>query len=354
MSGSLNPQARYVPAGLRKAVDEALRLGWTAKKSGSGGWTIRSPKGTQSFYIPITAKDPDALATKLRSKMSKAYLTEKSAFEPMLPKEVVDLVMPAVEATLAEGVSIQPGTAPTSVCPDCDVEFLTWEAFAAHQKGCQERVAAEREAVEEKILSLHSEGNAFKDIASAVNLPLDEVEGIIAALTEGDEQVEVPEEGDDVVAPSTGRTEDVPEETQSGTIAHEEETLADTNGGQVPTRTRAKRGAWTLTTNDPLHRALYVAIRTNPRRTNETDSKWARRLADYFVEESLLEEVLPEFEPTDEVSAGRLLAQIRTLVGAEEAIPLKARIEELTAANERLRTTLRSFAALAEEESREV
>ena len=333
MSGSLNPQARYVPAGLRKAVDEALRLGWTAKKSGSGGWTIRSPKGTQSFYIPITAKDPDALATKLRSKMSKAYLGEKSAFHPSLPNEVIDLVMPAVEATLAEGVSIQPGTSPTSVCPDCNVEFLTWEAFAAHQKGCQERVAAEREALEEKILTLYAEGTSIPDISRAVNLHHAEVLEIIAPFA-ADEQE---------------RTEDVPEETQSGTIAHEEETLADTNEAQVPTRTRAKRGAWTLTTNDPLHRALYVAIRTNPRRINETDSKWARRLADYFVEESLLEEVLPEFEPTDEVSAGRVLAQIRALVGADEADGLKAKVAELTQANERLRTTLTTFSDLARE-----
>lgn len=339
MSGSMNPQARYVPAGLRKAVDEALRLGWTAKKSGSGGWTIRSPKGTQSFYVPITAKDPDALATRLRSKMSKAYLTEKSAFHPSLPDEVVNAVMPAVEASLAEGVSIQPGTSPTSVCTDCNVEFLTWEAFAVHQKGCQERVAAEREALEEKILTLRTEGTTYEDIANAVNMDVVEVQQILAVLTEGYEQVAVPEE----------RTEDVPEETQSGTIAHEEETLADTNEGQVPTRARAKRGAWTLTTNDPLHRALYVAIRTNPRRINETDSKWARRLADYFVEESLLDEVLPEFEPTDEVSAGRVLAQIRALVGADEADGLKAKVAELTQANERLRTTLTTFSDLARE-----
>lgn len=333
MSGSMNPQARYVPAGLRKAVDEALRLGWTAKKSGSGGWTIRSPKGTQSFYVPITAKDPDALATRLRSKMSKAYLTEKSAFHPSLPDEVVNAVMPAVEASLAEGVSIQPGTSPTSVCPDCNVEFLTWEAFAAHQKGCQERVAAEREALEEKILTLYTEGTSVADISLAVNLHHTEVLETIAPF----------------VADEQERTEDVPEETQSGTIAHEEETLADTNEGQVPTRARAKRGTWTLTTNDPLHRALYVAIRTNPRRTNETDSKWARRLADYFVEESLLDEVLPEFEPTDEVTAGRVLAQIRALVGADEADGLKAKVAELTQANERLRTTLTTFSDLARE-----
>lgn len=349
MSGSLNPQASYVPAGLRKAVSEALRLGWTAKKSGQGGWRIHSPKGTQRFYIPITAKDPDALATVLRSKMSKAYLTEKSAFHPSLPEGIVNAVMPAVEATLAEGVSIQPGTSPTSVCPDCEVEFLTWEAFAAHQKACQERVAAEREAIEEKILSLYSEGNAFKDIASAVNLPLDEVEEIIAALTEGAEQVEVPEEGDDVVVPSEGRTEDVPEQTQSGTIAHEEETLTDTEEVRVP---KQKRGSWTLTTNDPLHRALYVALREAPRRANETDSKWARRLADCFMEKDLLAEVLPEFEPTDEVSASRMLAQIRVLVGADEADGLKAKVEELTEANERLRTTLTTFADLAQEASK--
>lgn len=313
MSGSFDPQASYVPAGLRKATKEALSQGWTAKKSGSGGWFIRSPKGTQKFYIPITAKDPDALATKLRSLINKAYLAERTSFEQRAgggtaPKDVVDRFSKAGDVVIERtGAAIQTGPSPTLTCPDCDGEWLEIEGFMAHQPACQERVRARL----------------------------------------ADEQARaVPEEGDDAVEPSTERTEDVPEQTQSGTIAHEEETLADTEEVQASKRTRR---SWTLTTNDPLHRALYVAIRTNPRRTSETDSKWARRLADYFVEESLLDEVLPEFEPTDEVSAARVLAQIRALVGADEAEALKVRIEELESKNEGLRTTLRTFSDLARE-----
>lgn len=313
MSGSFDPQASYVPAGLRKATKEALSQGWTAKKSGSGGWFIRSPKGTQKFYIPITAKDPDALATKLRALINKAYLSERTSFEARngggtAEKEFIDKIVDAgtfvIERT---GAAIQTGPSPTLPCPDCDGEFLEIEGFMAHQPSCQERVRARLAAEQARAVS---------------------------------------EEGDDVVEPATERTEDVPEQPQSGTIAHEEETLADTEEVQASKRTRR---SWTLTTNDPLHRALYVAIHANPRRANETESKWSRRLADYFVEENLLDEVLPELGPGDELTAARVLAQIRALVGADEAEALKAQVDELKTANESLRTTLRTFSELARE-----
>lgn len=309
MSGSLDPQASYVPAGLRKAVKEALDLGWTAKKSGSGGWFIRSPKGTQKFYIPITAKDPDALARKLRSLINKAYIAESGGVTPDFSAAGAadDLIKIQGIVTDRTGAVIRQGPDPTLSCPDCDGEWLEIEGFLAHQKACQERLR-ERLAAEQQ-----------------------------AAVP-----VEVPVED----APSTVRTEDAPEQPHSGTIAHQEETLTDMD--KVPAIKRT-RGSWTLTTNDPLHRALYVAIRSNPRRTNETDSKWARRLADYFVEESLLDEVLPEFEPTDEVSAARTLAQIRSLVGADEAEALKVQVQELKDKNVALRTTLTTLSELAQE-----
>lgn len=310
MSGSLDPQAAYVPAGLRKAVKEALDLGWTAKKSGSGGWFIRSPKGSQKFYIPITAKDPDVLARKLRSLINKAYITESGGLGPdfnQVPGFVQKVSFAGDKVMENTGAVIKPGPDPTLSCPDCDGEWLEIEGFVAHQEACQERVRARLAAAQ---------------------------------------QEEVPEEVPVVEEPSTGRTEDVPEQTQSGTIAHQEETLTDMD--KVPA-TKRTRGSWTLTTNDPLHRALYVAIRSNPRRTNETDSKWARRLADYFIEESLLDEVLPDFEPVDEVSAARTLAQIRALVGADEAEALKVQVQELTQKNVALRTTLTTLSELAQE-----
>ena len=324
MSGSFDPQASYVPAGLRKAVKEALSQGWTAKKSGSGGWFLHSPKRSQKFYVPITAKDPDALASKLRSLINKAYLAERSAFEDRGPddedyKQIVDKTSRAGDKVIEyTGAAIQTGPSPTLTCPDCDGEWLEIEGFMAHQKACQERVR--------------------------VRLAAEQAE-------------EAPEEGVESVEPSEGQTEDVPEQAQSGTIAHQEETLTDTRVVDVQ---KAKRRGWTPTQNDPLHRALYLAIRSNSRRMNESDSKWARRLADFFVENNLLDEVIPDFEPIDEVSAARVLAQIRTLVGADEAEEAKAevavmqaKVEELTAANDRLRTTLRTFADLAREETRE-
>lgn len=309
MSGSFDPQASYVPAGLRKAAKEALQQGWTAKKSGREGWFIRSPKGTQKFYLPITAKDADALARKLRSLINKAYLAEDSAFEPGINTMpgAVEQVHRIQERVLAAGPSIRQGPSPYLTCPDCDGEWLEIEGFMAHQEACQDNVRARLAAEQEQAVS---------------------------------------EEGDDDVEPAEERTEEVPEQTQSGTIAHEEETLTDME--QTPV-SKAKRRAWTQTTNDPLHRALYVAIRENKRHTHETDSKWARRLADYFVEEDLLREVLPEFEPTDEVTASRVLAQIRVMLGADETEALKAKVDELTTANERLRTTLTTFSDLARE-----
>lgn len=311
MSGSFDPQASYVPAGLRKAAKEALNQGWTAKRSGRAGWFLRSRKGTEKFYVPITAKDPDALARELRSRINKAYLAEDSAFEPGIsdmPGQV-DKIHRIQDRVLAAGPSIQQGPSPYLTCPDCDGEWLEIEGFMAHQKRCQENVKARLAAEQARAVA---------------------------------------EEGDDDVEPSEERTEDVPEQAQSGTIAHEEETLTDME--QEPVE-RAKRRSWTLTKNDPLHRALYVAIRENKRRQNETDSKWARRLADYFIEENLLDEVLPEFEPTDEVSAARTLAQIRSMLGADETEALKAQVVTLTEANERFRTTLSTFADLASKEA---
>lgn len=310
MSGSLDPQASYVPAGLRKAVKEALDMGWTARKSGSGGWFIRSPKGSQKFYIPITAKDPDVLARKLRSLINKAYIAESGGVGPKFSEEpaFVRMVSNAGDRVMeATGAVIKPGPDPTLTCPDCDGEWVEIEGFVAHQKACQERVRARLAAAQ---------------------------------------QEEVPVEVVVADEPSTGRTEDVPEQPQSGTIAHEEETLTDT--AATPPR-KIKRGSWTQTTNDPLHRALYVAIRAVPRRQNETDSKWARRLADYFGEENLMAEVLPDYEPIDEVSAARTLAQIRALVGADEAEALKVQVQELTQKNVALRTTLTTLSELAQE-----
>jgi hypothetical protein len=309
VSGSFNPQASYVPAGLRKAAKEALQQGWTAKKSGREGWFIRSPKGTQKFYLPITAKDPDALARKLRSLINKAYLAESGGLGPKfsdVPGAVDRLTFMQDKVMESTGGVIRQGPDPTLTCPDCDGEWVEIEGLMAHQEACQERVRA-----------------------------------ALAA----EQAEEVPEEGGVVAEPSEGRTETVPEQEQSGTIAHQEETL---NTEQAPAPKRTRR-SWTLTTNNPLHRALYVAIRSVPRRAHETDSKWALRLTEYFMEENLLDEVLPEFEPVDEVSAGRMLAQIRALVGSDEADELKAKVAELTESNERLRNAFTTLSELAQE-----
>lgn len=321
MSNAFNPQASYVPAGLRKPAAEAIAMGWTAKKSGGrGGWFIQSPKGTEKFYVPITANDPDTLAKKLRAKMSKAYLAEQSAFEPNGPRKMTYAVEELARASaevIEDGATITPGPVPQIGCKDCDASFTGWDAFAQHQEACKERTAAALAAAQ---------------------------------------QAEVLPEGSEPDRPSEGQAEDAPENQQesgqAGTITTEEEAVPEAAASHP-----VKKGGYTWThVKEPLHRVIYAAIRYNRRWKGETDSEWSKRLAAYMEQENLLDGLTPNVEAVEDGEATRLVAQIRRLLGGEEMESLRAQVtelagknEEMGEENERLKSTLRTLSDLARE-----
>jgi hypothetical protein len=118
-----------LPGELRKAVKEALRLGWTAKRGGSG-WKLRSPGGTQWMHVAPATNIPDEQAQKLRTLIGKAAMAE--ADEDLLaalddPKE----------------------TSVTIVCTVCGKEFLATDGFIAHQTACSQAAYAARQAEQE-------------------------------------------------------------------------------------------------------------------------------------------------------------------------------------------------------------
>lgn len=341
MSGSFDPSASYVPAGLRKAAKEATNLGWTAKKSGREGWFLRSPKGSEKFYVPITCKDADALARKLRSKINNAYVNERSAFKPDLPPEAAHAMLALAESAMAKGAVIVPGPDPHITCPVCDEEYDGWEAFANHQDACAKAAAEAKRAKEKaRVVDLRAAGKTYSEIAEVVDLPRHEVAAIVAALN-GDlpakQPKAVPEEGGGAARPSEGVSQDATDSTEpvhSGTISTKEETpLATTSSTPTPKpgpkqapkaqatpaqETGRKTGyKWTQVKGreNPLHEIIYEAVRMNRRFTGETDSKWTKRLADYIEGEGLLGK-LPEADP--DVQAAYVLGQIKELLGVGE------------------------------------
>lgn len=285
MSRVFDPSASWIPAQLKKPVKEAIEAGWTPGKDRikAGGWFIYSPKKSEKFYIPITCRDPDNVAKKLRALISKAYLTETNAFEPDMaraPGATEYLVELSTNAVL-DGAIILPGPVPSIQCPDCDLEFTGWDAFAAHQGPCQEAVRA--------------------------RLAAEQAAG-------------VPEEGDGADVPAEGVSQSAPDSTepvQSGTIGTKEETpLATEDTATPPAKKKVKKGGYTWThVEEPLHAMLYEAVRYTRRWKNETDSKWTKRLAQYIEEEGLLNTLV--FEVDADAKASHVLDQIRELLGEE-------------------------------------
>lgn len=287
-----DPSASWIPAQLKKPVKEALRQGWKPGKDRikGGGWFIYSPKRTEKFYIPITCKDPDEVAKKLRSLVNKAYTHEASAFEPTPPPGSAEYLSHLADQAIMKGAMIIPGPVPRIRCPLCDVEYVDWEAFANHQEEC---TAAHPPAVQ---------------------------------------QAEVPEEGAGAESPSEDVVQDVTESVEPehpGTISTKEETQLDAeNTTPTPEPTRKKKGGYTWThVQEPLHQVLYEAVKYNRRWKDETDSKWTKRLAQYIAEEGLLDRIAVAGDP--DMQATVLLDQIRELLG-EGVIqgPSEAEVEQ--------------------------
>lgn len=337
MGASFDPMASYVPAGLKKPVKEALAMGWKPgeKRVTKGGWYIYSPKGTQKFYVPITCKDADELAKKLRSLMSKAFLSEKSAFAKHYPpKDEVSELMRGVHVLQDAGATVIPGTVPLIRCNDCDTEFPGWEQYASHQDVCQANVKAALAAKQERA---------------------------------------VPKEGQGADRPSEGVSQDVTESTESvhsGTISTKEETPLATESSTpapkpAPPKTGRRRGyTWTQVTGkeNPLHEILYEAVRYNRRLKDEVDSKYSLRLAQYIESEDLLSRL--SFGDPD-MQATSILEKIRDLVGGgeqeneeaaqtikqlqEDVATKTTEIEALTKKYTDLRAVLSTFSDLANE-----
>lgn len=342
MGREFDASANWIPAQLKKPVREALDAGWKPGKDRikAGGWFLYSPKGTEKFYIPITCKDPDTVAKKLRALISKAYLSEPNAFEPSMPPEAAALVQGWADEAITAGAVIIPGPIPHIRCPVCDLEYEGWEAFANHQDECERaaKAAAEKNAAEKeraRVVALRAKGKTYSEIAEMVSLPRHEVAAIVASLN-GDLPVKkpkpVPPKGGDVDRPSEGALQDVTgsiEPGHSGTISTKEETPLATESNtptpkpgpkQAPkAEAKPRKGGYSWTQvngrGNPLHEIMYEAVRMNRRFNAETDSKYAKRLADYIEGEGLLGK-LPDADP--DVQAAYVLGQIKELLGVGE------------------------------------
>lgn len=342
MSRVFDPSANWIPAQLKKPVREALDAGWKPGKDRikAGGWFLYSPKGTEKFYVPITCKDPDTVAKKLRALISKAYLSEPSAFEPNMPPEAAVQLQGWSEAAITAGAVIIPGPIPHIRCPVCDLEYEGWEAFANHQDECAKaaKAAAEKASTEKeraRVIDLRTEGKTYSEIAEVVSLPRHEVAAIVASLN-GDlpakQPKAVPKEGGSAVRPSEGVPQSATDSTESvhsGTISTKEETPLATESTtptpkpgpkQAPKpEAKPRKGGYSWTQvngrGNPLHEIMYESVRMNRRFNGETDSKYAKRLADYIEGEGLLGK-LPDADP--DVQAAFVLGQIRELLGVGE------------------------------------
>ena len=340
MSRVFDPSANWIPAQLKKPVREALDAGWKPGKDRikAGGWFIYSPKGSEKFYVPSACKDPDTVAKKLRALISKAYLSEPNAFEPNPPAGAVDQLVALSDSAIMKGAVIVPGPVPHIRCPICDLEYEGWEAFANHQDECAKAVKASTEKERARVVALRAEGKTYSEIAEMVSLPRHEVAAIVAALNGGlpaKRSKAVPKEGGGADRPSEGVPQSATDSTEpvhSGTISTKEETPLATESTtptpkpgpkqELKPEAKPRKGGykWTQVNGrgNPLHEIMYEAVRMNRRFNAETDSKYAKRLADYIEGEGLLGK-LPDADP--DVQAAFVLGQVKELLGVGEVLP---------------------------------
>lgn len=340
MSRVFDPSANWIPAQLKKPVREALDAGWTPadRRLGGGGWFIYSPKKSERFCVPNVCKDPDTVAKKLRALISDAYIKEGSAFEPNVGDSRLGVAVMSglAHQAIMDGATIIPGPDPVIRCPVCDDEFTGWDAFANHQNKCAKAASEAKQAKERaRVVDLRAEGKTYSEIAEAVSLPRHEVAAIVASLN-GDlpakEPKPVPEEGDGADRPSEGVSQNATDSTESvhsGTISTKEETPLATESNtptpkpgpkqELKPEPKPRKGGhkWTQVNGrgNPLHEILYEAVRMNRRFSAETDSKFAKRLADYIEGEGLLGK-LPDADP--DVQAAYVLGQIKELLGVSD------------------------------------
>jgi hypothetical protein len=217
VSSRLDPND--LPGELRKAVKEALRLGWTAKRGGAGGWKLRSPGGTQWMHVAPASNIPDIVARDLRTKIGKAAMAE--ADEDLLaalddPKE----------------------TSVTIVCTVCEQEFLATDGFIAHQTACSQAAYAAQQADQEA--------------SKAITPPM-------------------------VDEPSEGRTEHLDMGPVESTKSSDSSKMSNKEEDMVESR-KKRPYQWNVV-QPGLARALYEAMKSRSQHKGEATSTYANVIA---------------------------------------------------------------------------
>jgi hypothetical protein len=215
-----------LPGELRKAVKEALRLGWTAKRGGSG-WKLRSPGGTQWMHVAPATNIPDEQAQKLRTLIGKAAMAE--ADEDLLaalddPKE----------------------TSVTIVCTVCGKEFLATDGFIAHQTACAQAAYAAQQAEQE----------ASKAITPLV-----------------------------VDEPSEGHTEPLETEVIESTKTSDSSKMSNKEEDMVESR-KKRPYQWNVV-QPGLARAIYEAMKSRSQHKGEATSTYANVIAAIIQENGI-------------------------------------------------------------------
>lgn len=360
---------------LRSLAAEAADYGWTCKRSGKGGVTVRSPEGDASFYIPLGTKDPGRLVKDARTALN-------------------TWVVRTVKEDFAEkGVSVDgtSGVHPTARCKDHDIEFTSWEGLAAHIRAehpvaseAEERDGgAESSALDEAIAQADELIEGVESGAASPSATMstsgEKVRPWLAILerhgngtvslyeSEAVLEVEAPDggtlyrcavEGCEYEAP-------LPRSVRSHYGGHVvrgevEPVSGERKAAQTGVRDPQYLESGRLKT--PLSREIYVAMRSRSRHRNEGLSKYATALSEIIVANRRLahmDEDHEEQDETGEVPAARsVLDQIRELVGAPDMEALETRLAEERVAREkaeaeaaRVRGVLRTFASLASEET---
>lgn len=234
MSNRLDPND--LPGELRKAVKEALRLGWTAKRGGAGGWKLRSPGGTQWMHVAPASNIPDIVARDLRTKIGKAAMQE-------------------ADDDLLAALGDPKETSVTIVCTVCGMEFLATDGFLAHQTACSQAAYAAQQAEQEASKAITPP--AVDDPSDGRTEPLP---GYVKSSR----------------LPAPSHRPDFPETPDSSKMStKEEDAVVENKRGPYRNRKIVQPG---------LARALYEAMRSRTQRRDEALSIYANTLAEMMTD----------------------------------------------------------------------
>lgn len=363
-------QQKSIPKDLRETVKRAISMGWTAKKTSSGGHTMHSPRGTARFYVPITAKDPSTLARTFDVLISKTYIAENPGLNESDPETMAFVV----EGIAKKGGSVNVGMAPTIVCALCKprVEFIDYEGFAAHQTAAhppQHQVTASEGVQEQSEESGAAPDEGQESTASAMMHDMEEAmeetfepwraikerPGDGTVLTYASSAVLTVNVGGKFVThkcPLCEYRNDNPRSVVGHYGQHiargEAKQMVDFDFRVEPEENYPKivtKGRW-VQSRDEAEAAMYAAVHARLRKRTDSDSVYARALTERLAEAGWMlcrgDEASPEAETLD---------AIRAMLGMgkadEEALTrIQAELSEMKVALEKKDEAL----ALSEEE----